>query len=61
MLFISVGIAMGYGIGGPGIGVGFPAETIDFVFSRSSSPALEPASFPMNTKGLFSVGKATGA
>jgi hypothetical protein len=59
----SVGLALGYGLDERSSRVRFTAGTGNF-FSHhlvQKVPGAHPASYPMNTRGPFSGGKAAGA
>jgi hypothetical protein len=59
----SVGIALGYGLDDRGSRVRFPAGAGNFSLHHRVQNGSEahPASYPMDTRGSFPGGKATGA
>jgi hypothetical protein len=59
----SVGIALGYGLDDRGCGVRFPAGAGNFSLHHSvqNGSGSHPASYLMDTRGSFPVGKPAGA
>jgi hypothetical protein len=59
----SVGIALGYGLDDRGSRVRFPAGAENFSLHHrvQNGFGAHPASYPMDNKGSFPGGKATGA